>query len=426
MKKNKMALIIALSIAAKSSYANYSCDVYDSLQTRSEAALRQNPTCDTISPEMGGVRSSLANNGIGIFGSINPVYKYDLLGHNENPQLYNGQDPTTRASGSIGFTYDMTRIGIGGNAQLTMQIQGETGNYTAGNPNFVHMSIFSINQQFYDKQLEIQYGYYPLVRQFYGNVLGGNSSTAALGPTSIIPVEVGLSYITPSPSFMVTLKDPSLDYYNRIAVARSGSPHGLQYDIDNNESGFTINVDGSDPLIIDELGYKTGSSKDKLSTDARVGWIYNTTDYQKFGTDEYKANNYGGYIALTQQITQPDGQTHRGLYFDTKFNYAPEDRNLYAKDYQLNLFYIGPFDIRSSDMASLSFSRSYFSKDARTYYKKEGDNVADFSTAYSFSYAAQVFRGLFLISGLTYQQDPNFNPKKSDAVLLQESLYFSF
>jgi porin len=226
---------------------------------------------------------------------------------------------------------------------------------------------------------------------------------------------------------MAVFKDPSLSFYNRMALARSASPYGLQYDIDKNKTGFTFDVDGSKPLFIDEFGYKTESSKDVLSTNARAGWIYNSTNYTNFRTGGEASNNYGGYVAFTQQVTQPDNESPRGLYFDAKFNYAPEDRNLYAKDYQVNFFYIGPFASRSSDMASLSYSRSYFSKDARRYFENLSDNdVAKFSTSYSFSYAAEVVRGMYAITGLTYQQGPSFNPDKPDALIFQESLYFSF
>lgn len=402
------------------------CEAYAQYVTRAEAVLNETAPCDTVSPELGGVRAALANQGFGIFGSYSPNFRYDVLGHNDHPQLYNGQNPTWRQSESLGLTYDLTRVGFGGKAQLTMALGSENGSYKSSNPNFLTMSIFAINQRFFDDRLEIQYGYFPMIRQFYGMVLGGNSSAAALGPISVIPVQLGLSLFSPSPALTIQVKDESKRWYNRLGIARSASPNRFQYDLDENPTGFKLKVDGSNPLVVDELGYKVESAPGQHAQWFRAGAIYNTSHYSDYRHGGMTDNNYGGYLAATYQVTQPDGRSPRGLYADVKVNYAPEDRNLYGKDFQVTAFYLGPFDSRPRDMASLGFTKSYFSKYAHDAVESSGTDAERSSTALSLSYAARMTRGIYWVNGLTYQQGPSFAPAADDALLFQTGLNFAF
>lgn len=221
------------------------CEKYAKYVTRAEAVMRQTAPCDTVSPGLGGLRDALADSGFCFIGGFSPNFRYDVRGHNETPQLYNGQDPTWRQSAKVGLTYDLTRLGWGGDAQLTVMVATESGSFKSSNPNFVTMSILAVNQRFLDGRVEVQYGYYPLIRQFYGMVLGGNSSAAALGPTSVIPVQLGLSLFSPSPAVTVDVKDASRRWYNKLGLARSASPKGFQYDLDENPSGLKLHVPGS-------------------------------------------------------------------------------------------------------------------------------------------------------------------------------------
>ncbi|HDS1733472.1 carbohydrate porin [Pseudomonas sp. BP8] len=402
------------------------CEHYQRLLPRTEAVLTQNSPCETVAPELWGLRQALAEHGFGISASFAPNYRYDVLGHNEHTQRYNGQNPTYRQSTSLKLTYDLTRLGWGGDAQFVLGTTWESGSYKAGNPNFLTMSTFAVNQRFWEGQLELQYGYYNLIREYYGMVLGGNSSSAALGPTSVIPVQLGLSLFTPSPAVTVAVKDASKRWYNRASVARSASPNRFQHDLDENPSGFEIKVKGSRALLVDEVGYKVPAGDRTRAFWARIGGIYNTSRYSDYRDGGMSSNNYGGYAAVTYQLTQPTNNGPRGLYLDAKVNYAPEDRNLYTKDFQLTSFYIGPFDARPRDMASLGFTRSYFSKYAHDAVERSGTDAERTSTALSFSYAARVTRGVYWVNGLTYQQGPSFAPARDDALLFQTGLNLAF
>ena len=89
--------------------------------------------------------------------------------------------------------------------------------YTPANPRVKTVSVFAINQSFFNHQLELEYGFIPGVRLFYGMALGGSASTAALGPSSVVPFQVGMSATEPTPTVNVIVRDPSLRFYNSTA-----------------------------------------------------------------------------------------------------------------------------------------------------------------------------------------------------------------
>ncbi|MFM0249915.1 carbohydrate porin [Paraburkholderia sediminicola] len=402
-----------------------SCAKYDALSTRANAVMLNTPTCETLFPELGGARAWLADYGIGFSASFAPTYQYDVLGHNHNPQMYGGQDPTWSQSLMPTLTYDLSRIGFSKDSQLTLQGMWQTSDYRNSVPHVGSMTIFAINQRFLNDQLEVQYGYYPLIAQYYGFVLGGNASSAALGPGSVIPFEVGMSSSEPTPGFDITVRDPSLRWYNHFSVARSQSPEGVLPDIDANPSGFRLTVPGARAIFVDEFGYKTQASPTSRSMWFRVGTIYNTSHYTSLETGADTRNNYAVYVAATYQITHPDSSP-RGLYADVKLDYAPQDRNLFTKDYQLALYYIGPFKNRPADMVSLGLTQSFFSKTAQNNVSLTGIPAAASSLALSLSYAARVMRGVYSVTGLTYQKNPTFAPTQPNALLFQQSINISF
>ncbi|HDS1733458.1 carbohydrate porin [Pseudomonas sp. BP8] len=404
------------------------CKRYMRYSPRTDSVARDADPCQTLFPSLGGLRDVLADHGMGFVGNINPSYAYDVLGHNAKEQLYNGQNPTYRLGFNFKLTYDLTRVGFGGDAQFIAGFTYSGGSYRSGTPSFdTTMQTFAINQRFFDKRLTLQYGYYTLIREYYGMVLGGNANSAARGPNSVIPATLGLTLFSPSPAFTVNIKDKSLRWYNQTSIARSGSPNRFQYDLDENPTGFDIKVKGSNPLIVDEFGYKRAAGDNgQRALWVRGGVIYNTSHYQDFKNGGYSDDNYGGYLAYTQQLSQPEGSGRRGLYVDAKLNYAPPDRNQYTGDVQMTAFYIGPFDSRPRDMAAVGLSRSFYSRYAREQRQARGQETEHMATGVSLSYAARLARGIYWVNALTYQQGPTFAPISDDALIYQSSFNFSF
>lgn len=399
------------------------CASYDSYTSRIQVATVPMPICLRLAPELGGARESMAEHGIG-FGFLSILgYAYDLNGNNAPKQVYNGQDPTYFMTNYLYLTYDLSRVGFSKDAQFTFSAEWATSNYRTANPHVASMSIFAIDQPLFNKQLELIYGYIPGIQLFYGTSLGGNASTSALGPQAVVPFQVGMSAAEPTPTFDVIVRSPSLHFYDSFAVTRSMSPQGILEDINQNPSGFRLSVPNARALFINELGYKRAASPTDSSIWMRFGTLYNTSSYTRFNSATPSSNNYEFYLAGTWQLTRPwhDG---RGLYFDTKFDWSPADRNALNRDIQASVFYVGPFASRPFDMLAIGVTKSMYSGVLRDDYPKSAP--AAYTMGYTASYAARLIRGAYLISSVTYTKNPVFVPHHSNALLLQETLTLTF
>lgn len=401
------------------------CAQYNQYMSRIEVSVVTLPTCLRIAPELGGLRAALAEHGIGIGITSMLGYAYDLNGNNAEPQTYNGQNPTYNQTTSLYLTYDLARVGFSKDAQFTFSAQWATSTYRPANPHLATMSIFAIDQPLLGKQVELIYGFIPGVRLFYGMTLGGNASTSALGPQSVVPFQVGMSASEPTPTFDLIVRDRSLRFYDSFAITRSSSPEGILKDIELNPTGFRLSVPGARALFINEAGYKRAASANDDSMWLRFGALYNTSPYTRFNSATPSTNNYEFYLAATRQVTRPWGDA-RGLYLDAKLDWSPADRNAINRAAQVSAFYIGPFAGRPFDMAAVGVTKSMYSADLRNAYASYHVGTSPYTMAYTASYAARMFRGAYAISGLTYTKNPVFAPHHSDALLLQETLTFTF
>lgn len=401
------------------------CVRFNQFVARVEVSIATLPVCLRVTPGMGGLRETLAEHGIGIGVSSMLGYTYDLNGNNAKVQTYNGQNPSYYQTSNLYLTYDLSRVGFSKDAQFTFSGQWTTSTYNAANPHLASMTIFAIDQPLFNKQLELIYGYIPGVRLFYGVTLGGNASTSALGPQSMVPFEVGMSASEPTPTFNAIVRDPSLRFYDSFAVTRSTSPDGLVKDIALNPGGFSLRVQGARALLINEMGYKRAASGTDNSLWLRFGSLYNTSPYTRYNASTPSSDNYEFYLAGTYQMTKPWGDA-RGLYIDAKVDWSPADRNAINRAGQVSAFYIGPFASRPFDMAAVGVTRSMYSADLRNRYAAYHIAMSKDTVAYTASYAARVIRGVYLISGLTYTVNPVFTPHHADALLLQETLSLTF
>ena len=401
------------------------CAQYEKLLTRAEVAFKNVSICSRIKPDLWGLRKELAEHGVGITATSYNGYTYDVLGNNAKKQVYNGQNPSYNTSVNLYLTYDLTRIGFANDAQLTLAGTWADATYTPANMRVKTVSVFAINQSFFNHRVELVYGYISGVRLFYGMALGGNASTAALGPSSVVPFQVGMSATEPTPTVNVIVRDESLRFYNSTALTRSVSPQGIQKDIDLNPSGLRLKVPEARALLINEVGYKQATSATTNAMWLRAGAMYNTSHYTEFLSGEKSDNNYGGYLAGTVQISKPFNDA-RGWYLDSKLDYSPDSVNAINKAFQVSAFNIGPFASRPADMAAVGLTKSYYSEDLRKATTRYGLEAAPYTLAVTTSYAARLFPGVYLISGLTYTKNPVFTPLHSDALLLQETLNFLF
>ncbi len=403
------------------------CHYFDTFITRgSESPVIT--TCETLSPTLGGLRPKMVENGWLFMGYYAAGGTYDLRGQEQRPQQYNGQRPSY--SGTLGtiLTYDLSRVGWGKQAQLTVEVNSWRNSYASGGINdSIAVAQLSVQQQFADGRVKLQYGYYGMLGQFYGMFLGTSTAASALGPTSIIPNLVGMPMFKPAPAVDVRLYSKSGRFYDHFGVARSQSPEGFIADSDANPSGLKWSVNGAKPIYVNELGYRVQPSADSRMTWIRQGAIYNRSRYFNYRDQVDAPINRGFYLVGDHQFWQPDREMpHRGWYINLKTNYAPEDRNVYTADYALTLYSLAPFAHRPGDMFSLGYTYNRISDDARQYMIEQGYDAVGFSTTASASYALRAARGVYWTNTLSYTRNPVFTTRHPDALTLQTQLTFSF
>lgn len=406
------------------------CSSYDKYRLRgSETAIIT--TCDTLSPELGGLRQSMVEQGwlVQNYSSVSESYDFNHADRHV-PQTYSGQRPTFQANSNFTITYDLSRLGwFGQNAQLGAQLAWNQNSYLGNGLRATFVNQLSIEQEFDQRRVRLEYGFYSIGAKFYGAVLGTSTAATALGPTSGLMYEAGVvtGGFKPMPAFDLRLYSPSLHYYNHFGMARSTSPKGFQYDSRENPTGLSLTVPGAKVLYIDELGYRALPSADHLATWVRGGGVYNTSDYMNYKVGHPTVSNHLYYLAYTQQYTQPDADNAvRGIYTDIKFDQAPPSRNAYDKDVLFSLYSIGPFAARPYDMATLGYQYKWISPWTReTLALRTGLSPIDNSETYTLSYAFHVMRGLYFNNSLSYTDHPVLVPQHPATLVWMSTLYFS-
>ncbi len=413
------------------STGSFDCQKYDQYNTRIMSTIYLPSTCDTVFPKLFGLRPWLAESGWGIQASISPVAEYDVLNrYRSGSQNYAGQRASAYSITNIYVTYDLSRIGFPLGSQFTgsaSQIfsNGRTGEAPVMDP---AMTTLAISVPLFGNALELKAGYLLTVQDFVGMNLTGNAGSAAQGLQSSIPALVGMSVYTPTPTAEVTVRDPwTKNFYYHFGVARSISSSGAIVELSENPTGFRWRTPDTGPLFINEVGYKTGVSKDSKTIWARAGFIYNTTDYTRFN-GQTASNNYAAYAGFTMQLLK-NANNPGGLSLDIKVDAAPSDRNLFTKDYAVNLFYVGPFASRPYDMISVGFSKSYESSNLQAIEAARGlVNTSTVSTQGAISYSYRVRPGIYLISTASLITNPGTvaGEKLPRALILNEKLMMSF
>ncbi|MDR3447845.1 MULTISPECIES: carbohydrate porin [unclassified Dyella] len=407
------------------------CAMYDKYRLRgSETAIIT--TCDTLSPDLGGLRKSMINSGWLVQNYSSVTESYDLNHADRDvPQTYSGQRPTFQANTNFTITYDLSRVGFfGQNAQFGAQVTWNQNSYLGNGLRGAFVNQLSIEQEFANSRVRLEYGFYSIGAKFYGAVLGTSTAASALGPTSGLMYEAGVvtGGFKPTPALDLRLYSPSQRFYNHFGMARSTSPRGFQYDSQQNPTGLSLTVPGAKVLYIDEVGYRVMPKPDQFASWIRAGGVYNTSDYMNYKVGRPTVSNHMVYVAYTQQYTQPDpSYPVRGLYTDIKLDEAPSSRNVYDKDVLFSLYSIGPFKARPYDMATFGYQYKWISPWTRlALAHATGLQPIDNSQTYTLSYAFHVIRGLYFNNSLSYTNHPVLVPQHPATLVWMSTLYFSF
>ncbi|MEW6346224.1 MAG: carbohydrate porin [Pseudomonadota bacterium] len=405
------------------------CLEYDQMRAKgTEAPLAS--VCDSVSPDLGGFRPKMAEAGWMFQAGNLSTLTYDVL-HPSNsvPQSYVGQRPTYNQTTLAILTYDLSRIGFGQNAQLTVSGAWAEASYLGAGVRSAYFSGLSIQQEFLNRQVRVLYGFTTPSNDFYGSYLGTSIASSALGPASSMFYEVGVPSIKPAPTFELRLYTPDLRFYNHFAVTRSMSPQGFQTDTDQNTIGLTINgVKGARALFMDELGYRVEAKPNQRTLWVRAGALYNTSDYLDYSVGRPTHGNSGFYFAFTKQFTQPDSfYAYRGIYTDIKVDIADKSKNPFSRDITATLYSLGPFASRPYDMVSLGYTHQWISKDVQQYVlEATGAQAIQGSNTVSLSYAFHVMRGVYWTNSVSYTTQPVLAPSHPAALLLSSGMTITF
>jgi porin len=424
-----VGLGIAMTLSARVAQADSSiaeaaqttnCLTYDQNRERGlETPLAT--TCDSLSPSMGGLREKMYENGCVLQGGISSSLTYDVLHPSSSvPQSYTGQRPTYGESTLAILTYDLSRVGFSKDSQFIIAGMWNETSYLGAGVRSAFVSALAIEQEFFNHQVRIKYGFQTPTNDFYGFTLGTTVASSALGPASSMFYELGVPSIKPAPTFDIRAYTPDMRIYNHFAVTRSMSPQGFQADSQENSSGLNFSVPGARALFMYEAGYRILSAPNQRAFWLRAGALYNTSDYFDYGAGHPTYGNKGFYLAVTRQFTQPDGfYSYRGIYADVKVDYADASKNPFSRDVAATIYSLGPFASRPYDMVSIGFTHQWISPRTQQFSQlATGIPMIAGSNTYSLSYAMHVMRGVYWTNSLSYTTQPVLAPSHPAALLL--------
>jgi len=392
-----------------------SCTSYDYLKIRG-ITVPFPSICQTISPELFGSRKWLEDKGIGIHGYGQYALTYDVLDNEAVAQNYIGQEPTNTSYLFAYIQYDLGRIGLPEGSQLSFiprwaytdyYYASEKGLYNGGLSIYIPIS----------PQVETMFGYVESFLPFYGTATGSSLSASPLGIVSSIPVQVGLGSYKPMPYADVKISTKDKKWYSKSAVARSLSPDGPFADFYmRDDHSFDWEVSGAKALVVEEVGYLRPASAETGYIWLRAGGIYNWSEYPVFDEPGKTDDNYSYYLVGDVQITQSPAIPALGWYVNFRTAFAPEDRNVYTRDFATTFYKIGTFANRYGDLFSMGISTSIFSGVSRDLLVANGVDAESTSTTISTSYAYMLYRGLYLNGSLSYTDNPSFVPASRNAL----------
>ncbi|WP_428394384.1 carbohydrate porin [Lichenicoccus sp.] len=380
---------------------------------------------DTLTGDVGGYRTALADYGLG-FESVNIDFLADNLLNvpkTTNGELsYEGQSLTAFAQFTPVMTIDLSRYGIpDGQILLAATIAASDA------PVFISRGaqLYDLNyyQSLFNNHIQVRIGYISNEQEYVGIYTAGRIAGSIFGPAAFIPFELGLSGSTPTaPGANVTFNftgnakrfnDDHPRIYDKIGLQRSLTPAANDVIGDNiiNPTGFRFTEPGSGVLFIDEVGYRTVVSG-VPQTWFRAGGIYNTTEYQNYRTGG-KSTNSGFYVLGDQQIWQPikSGPARAlGLYAGFSVNYAAPDTNVFTQYYEGRIYAVGLVPGRPRDLGGVTVSYNKFSPAFQNLVNSVAPFTRTFaksdSTSVTASYAARLLKGAYLTTALTYTDNP--------------------
>ncbi|WP_164937285.1 carbohydrate porin [Bradyrhizobium vignae] len=368
---------------------------------------------DTLVQDKGGIRSALAELGIGYIAWTQNTYVNNLLPNAAKStianQLYSGQNPTFYTLNYMMVTYDLSRYGIP-DGQIIVGTEQQAWTWQPGGPDRWGINTIAYYQTFFDRKLELKVGYLMNSYELAGTVVGGNPGANVFGPSSNVLYQGGMNFApAPTPTLNLTYHfDDRL--YNKVSFQRSTSPDGVFAHISANPTGLDWSTANAGILLLDESGYRNSAAPGLPETWLRAGVGFNNSHYTNlaYPTQPRADENSLYYVAADRQLWQshvPDAAS-RGIYGGFSAMGAPPDLNKVTQYYELRLYAKGLFDSRPSDQISLVATDTVWSKFAVDAAAAKGNLVHRDAKAISGTYTAHLGPGIYASLGLTYIDHP--------------------
>ncbi|WP_426441230.1 carbohydrate porin [Bradyrhizobium genosp. P] len=361
---------------------------------------------ETIGQDNGGVRSALADVGIGYIGwTLNTFVDNQLPNAARGTianQLYAGQRPTFVTANFMIVTYDLSRFGIP-DGQIIVGAEQQYSTWKPGGPDRVGINTIAYYQTFLDRKLELKIGYLRNQNEFAGTLF-------AFGPSLGILFQGGMSS-NPAPTPALNLRYNFDDrFYNKVSIQRSLSPDGQFAQITKNPTGLSWSTANAGVLLLDETGYKNKAAQGLPETWLRAGAGFNDSSYTNLADPKQPRANANSvyYVAADRQFWQSDAQglASRGIYGGFSAMYAPPDLNKASRYYELRLYAKGLFDSRPIDRIAIVATNTTWSNFAVDAALAKGQLAHRDSTSISGTYTAHLAPGVYTSVGLAYINNP--------------------
>ncbi len=413
-QNNPTAGALAAQPEAVAAPPNGTFDRFDPLRIKGLTVNLAGPA-DTIDQGAFGLRSTLADSGIGYLIYGNSYFQDNLLRHSHPlynsraNQVYAGQLPTYVASEFPFVTFDVSRFGPS-DGQIVIGGAFVNTNWAPLGPNQVSLGTASYYQTFFDRKLELKVGYFANNLEFLGTYVGGSLASGVFGPNASIPVEQGestLAFVRPGINLKANLPG---NFYDKVGVQRAISPDGNVVEKRQNPTAASYQVSNSGVFVINEFGYRVPATPGSQQTWVRAAASYTSSNYVNFDRPGQRADhNYGLYLLADRQLLQTapaKGTAAQGLYAGFSVMYAPPALNRFSQYYEGRLYGLGLIPGRPLDLLSFVVTSNVFSSNLVAQTRRAGGRAHTNSEAYSVSYSAHVYNGINLNLGVSYIDHP--------------------
>jgi porin len=387
---------------------------------------------DTVTQDIGGFRSDLANYGFGFIALHGPVAAGNMLnslssgpgpsngpGKGYSTQQYWGQVPSAIYGSWLYLVYDTSRYGIP-DGQIAISGSAVASTWNDFLPNRVGLNDLSWYQTLFGGKVELKIGYIHNGQEFVGASIGGTFASP-FGASASIPYLMGMApNASTQPTARVTWHITD-SIYDEFAVMRSLPIDGLTGndiydDAILNPTGFRFAVPNGGVLTVNEFGWKNEAAPGAPKTWIRAGAMYNGSQFANYSTGRADSGVTAGYFPADRQIWQVASGSpltaYRGLYAGVSAMYAPPEYAAFSQYYEARLYSIGLFDARPEDLIVLSYNHNTFSRNLVSSINLASLQTGIFahqggSNSATFAYTAHLSPGIYLTGGLSYTDNPS-------------------